>query len=98
MLLRTLLFGFTSQYSRLASVETSLAVLALFQPLPRQIQEFIDRRFYQRKYDAAKTFNVLSAKLRNRADLDALNVALLVRNTIQLKHASLWLYTPKAKR
>ena len=56
MLLRTLLFDFTSQYSRLASVETSLAVLALFQPLPRRMQEFIDRRFYRRKYDAAKTY------------------------------------------
>jgi hypothetical protein len=98
VLLRTLLFDFTSQYSRLASVETSLAVLALFQPPPRRMQKFIDRRFYRRKYDTAKMFNVLSAKLRNRADLDALNVDLLVRNTIQLKHASLWLRTPKAKR
>ena len=98
MLLRTLLFGFTSQSSRPASVETTLAVLALFQPLPRRMQEFIDRRFYRRKYDAAKTFKVLSAKPRNRADLDALNVDLVVRNTIQLKRASLWWRTPKAKR
>ena len=102
MLLRTILFGFTSQSSRLASVVSTLAVLALFQPLPRRMQEFIDRRFYRRKYDAAKTFKILSAKLRNRADSDALNVDLLVRNTIQLtlqlKHASLWWRTPKAKR
>ncbi len=98
MLLSTLLFGFTSQSSRLTSVETTLAVLALFQPLPRRMQEFIDRRFYRRKYDVAKTFKVLSAKLRNRADLDALNVDLVVRNTTQLKHASLWLRIPKAKR
>jgi len=66
------------------------------------MQEFTDRRFYRRKYDAAKTFKVLSAKPRNRADSDALNVDLVVRNTIQLKlqlkHASLWLRTPKAKR
>lgn len=98
MLLRTLLFVFTSQYSRLASVETSLAVLALFQPLPRQMQEFIDRRFYRRKYHAAKTFKVLSTNLRNRVDLDALNVDLMVRNTIQLKHTSLGSRTLKAKR
>ena len=98
MLLRTLLFGFTSQSSRPASVETTLAVLALFQPLPRRMQEFIDRRFYRRKYDAAKTFKVLSAKPLNRANLDALNVGLVVRNTTQLKHASLWLRTPKAKQ
>lgn len=102
MLLRTLLFGFTSQSPRLASVVSTLAVLALFQPLPRRMQEFTDRRFYRRKYDAAKTFKVLSAKPRNRADSDALNVDLVVRNTIQLKlqlkHASLWLRTPKAKR
>ncbi len=97
MLHRTLLFGFTSQSSRLASVETTLAVLALFQPLPRRMQEFIDRRFCWRKYDAAKTFKVLSAKLRYRADLDALNVD-MVRNTIQLKHASLWWRTLKTKR
>ncbi len=98
MLLRTLLFGFTSQSSRPASVETTLAVLALFQPLPRRMQEFIDRCFYWRKYDAAKTFKVLSAKPRNRANLDALNVGLVVRNTTQPKHASLWLRTPKAKQ
>jgi hypothetical protein len=98
VLLSTLLFGFTSQSSRLASVETTLQVLALFQPLPRRMQEVIDRRFYRRKYDAAKAFKVLSAKLRHRADLDALNVDLMVRNTIQLKQASLGLRTPKAKR
>jgi hypothetical protein len=57
VLLRTLLFGFTSQSSRLASVETTLAVLALVQPLPRRMQVFIDRRLYRRKYDAAKAFD-----------------------------------------
>jgi hypothetical protein len=103
VLLRTLLFGFTSQSSRLASVVWTLAVLALIQPLPRRTQEVIDRRFYRRKYDAAKTFKVLSAKLRHRTDLDALNVALMIRNTIQLtplqlKHTSLGSRTPKSKR
>jgi hypothetical protein len=98
VLLRTLLFGFTSQSSRPASVVSTLAVLALFQPLPRRMQEFIDRCFYWRKYDAAKTFKVLSARPLNRANLDALNVGLVVRNTIQPKHASLWLRTPKAKQ
>jgi hypothetical protein len=87
----------TGQESQLAIVASTLLIAALFVPLRRRVQSFIDRRFYRKKYDAARTLQDFSTRLREKTDLDSLDTELLgvVRETVQPAHASLWLRSTK---
>jgi len=93
VVLQRVLVVLTGQESTLAVVASTFLIAALFSPLKRTIQFFMDRRFYRKKYDAKKTLDAFSAQLRNETDLDALSDELVsvVRETMQPEHALLWL-------
>ncbi len=94
------LTGQEKPQSPVVIVVTTLLIAALFQPLRRSIQRFIDKRFYRSRYDVKKTLDRFSSSLRSQIELDHLTVHLLetVEQTMHPAHVSLWLRTPESER
>jgi hypothetical protein len=100
VLLQSVFTAVGGQRSPVVIVASTLAIAALFNPLRHRVQDFIDRRFYRHKYDAAKTLATFSATMRDETDLDRLTETLVVvvEETMQPAHVSLWLKPTAANR
>ncbi|MFZ0548673.1 MAG: hypothetical protein WAM60_24700 [Candidatus Promineifilaceae bacterium] len=86
-----------SQPSQLTIAFSTLLIAALFNPLRRRIQSFVDRRFYRRKYDAVRILAQFASATRDEVDVDRLSAALLdiVEETMQPNQVSLWFQTTR---
>jgi len=93
VVLQALFTTVIGRQSPVANVLSTLAIAALFTPIRRRIQTFIDRRFYRQKYDAERVLATFSTNLRDEVDLDHLTSSILAvtRETLQPEHATLWL-------
>jgi hypothetical protein len=93
LLLQRMFTGLTGQQSPVAIVASTLIIAALFSPLRRRIQDFVDRRFYRRKYDAQQVLARFGAVARSETDLNALTAAQVrvVEETLQPQMVGVWL-------
>ena len=99
VVLQNLFTAVSGQQSAVAIVLSTLGIAALFNPVRRRVQDFIDRRFYRKKYDAAKVIADFAATCRDETDLDKLTARLVevVEETMQPESVQLWLKDSNAK-